>query len=157
MSRLQPLPASALPPGAFRTSARMRFGDCDPAGIVFFPNWFKLANEAVEDFYGEGLKVDFHMLHGPRGIGTNYVHADADFFAPGMMGDVVHLTPIVTKVGGASYATTMHVHRGEQELLRMHFVNVTTSLAEKRAIPLPDDLRTALIAYQTRCQPELTP
>jgi 4-hydroxybenzoyl-CoA thioesterase len=154
MTRPVPIAADALPPAAFRAAARIRFGDCDPAGIVFFPNWFAMANAAVEDFF-DAIGVSFHDLHGPRGIGTGYAHAEADFFAPGLMGDQVRFTPLITRIGGASYATTMHIHRGEQELARLHFVTVCTDLDTRRAIPIPEDLRAALTAYQSRCQTDL--
>jgi acyl-CoA thioesterase FadM len=130
---------------------RVRFGDCDPAGIVFFATWFAMANAAVEDFFSGALGLDFHELHSRRRIGTGFAHAEADFFRPGLMGDRIMLTPLVTRIGGASYALTMHVHREEEELVRLHLVTATTNLDARRAVPLPLDLRAALNAYQDRC------
>ncbi|MGG5886177.1 acyl-CoA thioesterase [Falsiroseomonas sp. HC035] len=151
MTRPVPLPASALPMQAFRSEQRVRFGDCDPAGIVFFATWFAKANAAVEDWFEAALGIDFHALHAERRVGTGFAHAEADFFAPGLMGDRVALTPLVTRIGGASYGLTLHVHRGEAELLRMHLVTATTNLDARRAVPVPADLRAALAAYQERC------
>jgi acyl-CoA thioesterase FadM len=151
MSRPAPLPAAALPAAAFRARARIRFGDCDPAGIVFFPTWFAMTNGAIEEFFGEALGIDFHQLHGERRIGTGFVHAEADFFRPGLMGDRVDFAPLVTRIGGGSYALVVHVHRGEEELLRLHLVTATTDLDARRAVPIPADLRAALAAYQARC------
>ncbi len=151
MSRPTPLPFESLPARAFHAAARIRFGDCDPAGIVFFPTWFALANAAVEDFFRDELAIDFHALHATRRIGTGFAHAEADFFAPGLMGDAVLLTPILTRIGGASYGFTMHVHRGSAELLRMQLVTATTDLDARRPVPIPADLRAALTRYQERC------
>ena len=151
MSRPSPIPFASLPHGAFRTPARIRFGDCDPAGIVFFAAWFALANGAIEDLFVEELGVNFHDLHGIRRIGTGFAHAEADFFSPGLMGDRVLISPLVTRIGGASYALTVHVHRGQQELVRLRLVTATTNLDARRAVPIPDDLRAALAAYQERC------
>ena len=151
MTRPTSLPFEGLPRHAFQASARIRFGDCDPAGIVFFPTWFALANGAVEDFFRAELGIDFHALHAQRRIGTGFVHAEADFFAPGLMGDDVRLTPLVTRIGGASYGFTMHVHRGSAELLRMQLVTATTDLDAHRPVPIPADLRAALTRYQERC------
>lgn len=151
MTRPTPLPFEELPPRAFHAPARIRFGDCDPAGIVFFPTWFALANAAVEDFFRDEMGLDFHALHATRRIGTGFAHAEADFFAPGLMGDAVLLTPLITRIGGASYGFTMHVHRGAAELLRMQLVTATTNLDTRRPVPIPDDLRAALARYQERC------
>jgi acyl-CoA thioesterase FadM len=151
MTRPTPLPFENLPANAFHAAARIRFGDCDPAGIVFFPNWFVHASAAVEDFFRAELRIDFHTLHATRRIGTGFAHAEADFFAPGLMGDAVLLTPLITRIGGASYGFTMHVHRGSAELLRMQLVTVTTDLDTRRPVPIPADLRAALTRYQECC------
>ena len=154
MTRPVALPASALPAAAFRAPFRIRFGDCDPAGIVFFPNWFVLANAAIEDLFRERLGIDFHDLHGRRGIGTGFVHAAATFMRPGLMGDAVALTPLVRRVGGASYALDLHIHRGEEELARLDLVTATTDLAARTSLPVPADLRAALLRYQGECEQE---
>ncbi|NGM18774.1 acyl-CoA thioesterase [Roseomonas stagni] len=151
MSRPAPIAAAALPARAFRGRQRIRFGDCDPAGIVFFPSFFAMANGMVEDWFTEDLGIDFHALHGQRRIGTGFVHAEADFFRPGLMGDRIALTPILTRIGGGSYALTVHIHRGEEELARLALVTATTDLDARRAVPIPADLRAALVAYQERC------
>ncbi len=151
MTRPAPIAAGSLPRAAFRAPARLRFGDCDPAGIVFFAAWFAIAHAAIEDGFDQALGLDFHALHGARRIGTGFAHAEADFFRPGLMGDRIAVTPLVTRIGGASYALDVHVHRAEEELLRLHLVTAVTNLDARRAIPIPDDLRGALAAYQERC------
>jgi len=151
VTRPTPLAASGLPPRAFRAPARIRFSQCDPAGIVFFAAWFEMANAVIEDWFTEELGVDFHALHARRRIGTGFAHAEADFFSPGLMGERIVLTPLVARIGGASYALGLHVHRGEQELVRLNLVTATTDLDARRAVPIPDDLRAALTAYQERC------
>jgi 4-hydroxybenzoyl-CoA thioesterase len=151
MTRPAPVPAAALPAAAFRASAKIRFGDCDPAGIVFFPNWFVLASAAIEDLFHERLGIGFHALHAGRGIGTGFVHAAATFMRPGLMGDTVALTPLVRRVGGASYALDLHIHRGEEELVRLDLVTATTNLASRSSVPVPDDLRAALMHYRSEC------
>lgn len=153
MTRPSPLAAAALPRGAFRAAQRVRFADCDPAGIVFFAAWFTMANAAIEDLFTEALGVDFHHLHATRRIGTGFAHAAADYFRPGLMGDRIAVTPLVERIGGASYTLTVHVHRGEEELVRLRLVTATTDLDARRAVPIPPDVRVALAAYQARCAP----
>lgn len=156
MSRPRPIRAAALPAAAARIAGRIRFSDCDPAGIAFFGAWFTLANAAIEDFFESALGVDFHDLHGARRIGTGFVHAEADWFAPGRMGDRLLFTPLITRIGAASYATTLHAHRDGAELARFRFVNATTALDAAAPIPIPEDLRAALARYAAACE-SLTP
>ncbi|WP_421995613.1 acyl-CoA thioesterase [Roseococcus sp.] len=152
MIRPHAIPAGALPLASVHIPGRIRFSDCDPAGIAFFGAWFTLANAAIEDFFEFTLQVDFHDLHGARRTGTGFVHAEADWFAPGHMGDRILFTPMITRIGVASYATTLHAHRGEAELVRFRFVNATTDLDTARARTIPDDLRAALARYASTCE-----
>ena len=36
---------------SFQISTKVRFGDVDPAGIVFYPRYFEMLNAAVEDWF----------------------------------------------------------------------------------------------------------
>jgi len=37
----------------------VRFADCDPAGIVFFPQYLVMLNTLVEQWFDEGLRIPF--------------------------------------------------------------------------------------------------
>jgi 4-hydroxybenzoyl-CoA thioesterase len=154
MSRAQPLAESALPTHAVRIPARVRFHECDPAGIVFFGAWFAIANAAIEEWFDAALGLSFHALHAERRIGTGFVHAEADYFRPGLMGDRLLVTPLVARIGGASYALDVHVHREGEPLVRFRLVTATTDLDAHRAIPIPPDLRAALETYAAACGQE---
>lgn len=71
---------------------------------------------------------------------------------PGRMGDHLVFTPLITRIGGASYATTPHAHRRETELVRFRFVNATTDLDTARPKLIPEDLRAALARYAVGCE-----
>jgi acyl-CoA thioesterase FadM len=150
MSRPQPIPRHALPASAFSVPYRIRFNDCDPAGIVFFGTWFGIAHGAVEEFL-DHLGVPFAQLNGARRIGTGMAHAAADWFRPGILGDRIAITPLVARIGGGSYALSIHIHRDDDELARLLLVTATTDLNTHRPVRIPDDLRAALAAYQARC------
>jgi acyl-CoA thioesterase FadM len=151
MSRPAPIPASTLPADAFRARQRIHFPSCDPAGIVYFAAWFSLAGVAIEDFLTDGLGVSFAELISHRRIGTGFAHASADYFAPGLLGDAIAIVPLVTRIGRASYELVVHIHRDEQELVRMRMVTATTDLNLHKPVPVPPDLRAALEDYRIRC------
>ena len=142
---------SALPAAAWRAVRAVRFSDCDPAGIVYTPRFIDMLMGAIEDFFPAALGLDYHGLI-RDGLGLGYAKVDCDFLRPGMMGDRLEIAVLVARIGGASAGFTLHVHRGDEELLRATLVIVTTSLAAHRAIPLPPALRDALTAYQERCR-----
>ncbi|GJD56391.1 acyl-CoA thioesterase [Methylobacterium dankookense] len=134
--------------GLFAAALRVRFSHCDPAGIVYFPRWFDLMNGAVEDWFGEALGLDYRGFHQQRGIGLGYAHAQADFVRPGFWGDDLDVFVQIARIGGSSLALVLTAFRGEEIVFAARLVIVTTSLAERRAIPLPDDLRAAAERYR---------
>ena len=43
----------------FEREQLIRFSHCDPAGIVFFPQYFVLFNGHVEDWFDDGLALGY--------------------------------------------------------------------------------------------------
>jgi acyl-CoA thioesterase FadM len=151
MARFEPLVLSSLPGGVWRTRLPVRFGSCDPAGIVYTPEYLNLFNGVIEDWYGEALGLSYRELVVKRRTGLGYAHVSADFATPSSMGDVLDVVVIVRKVGRASVTLTVHAFKDGTECVRATFVTVTTSLVDHKAIEVPADLRRALNGYQARC------
>ena len=149
--RAMPLPATEMPPHAFRTRLKVRFAHCDPAGIVFTPRYVDLMNSAIEDFF-PSIGFDYYGLIRDDRLGLGYARLHCEFFKPAMMGDQIDFTVLIGRTGGGSVAFRLHGHRGEDEVVRGDFVLVTTDLNRHKAIPIPDGLRAAFLAYQDRCR-----
>lgn len=143
--------ASDLPDATFRSPKPVRFSDCDPAGIVYTARFVDIMNGVVEDFFSGALGVSYHDYI-RSGVGLGYAKADCDFFRPGMMGDAMVFSVLVDRIGNSSVTLAIHGHRGEDEVVRGRFVLVTTSLHLHRPIPIPTELRSALVDYQDRCR-----
>jgi 4-hydroxybenzoyl-CoA thioesterase len=47
---------------SFERSMRIRFGDCDPSGIVFLPQYLIRLNGLVEDWLTDGLGISYADL-----------------------------------------------------------------------------------------------
>lgn len=152
MSRIERIRVEDLAPGVWRTRVMIRFGQCDPAGIVYTPNYFDIFNSVVEDWYPAALGLDYHALIRERRLGVGYAHASADFLIPGFMGEHLDVAVVVANIGRASFGLTLHAMKGEDEAVRGRFVVVTTSLDAHKAVPIPADLKAALEAYQDRCR-----
>lgn len=148
MPRFEPLPRSGLARGTWTTPVQVRFGNCDPAGIVYTPEYFNLFNGVIEDWYGAALGIPYHALIGARRTGLGYVHVAADFAKPGRMGDVLEVGVTVSGLGRTSLTLVLQAFKDGLECVRATFVTVTTSLDDHRPIPIPDDLRAALETYR---------
>lgn len=130
---------------AFVTERRIRFSDCDPAGIVFYPQYFVLFNGALEDWV-DALGIGFHRLVAGRRIGLPSVRIEADFQAVSRMGDRVNLVLEVERVGAKSITLAWRCLAADNGEVRMAMkqVVVTTSLETHQAVPVPADLRAAI-------------
>ena len=157
MARFESLMLAELPNGIWRTRIPVRFGSCDPAGIVYTPEYLNLFNGVIEDWYGEALRLAYHELVGKRRTGLGYAHVSADFATPSRMGDVLDVAVIVRDIGRTSVKLTVHAFKDGAECVRATFVTVTTSLVDHKAMALPDDLRLALNNYRTRCDESAIP
>jgi 4-hydroxybenzoyl-CoA thioesterase len=134
-------------PGRFERTQRIRFAHCDPAGIVFFPQYLVLLNGHVEDWVGEALGVPYAELIGRRRIGLPTVRLECDFRAVSRMGEDVVFALAVERIGTRSLV--LHTEVGHQGELRaaLRQVLVTTDLDTHQAIMLPEDLRAAALRF----------
>ena len=138
-----------MTPTSFVRERLIRFSDCDPAGIVFYPQYFVMFNGLVEDWVEEELGVGYRRLIVERRIGLPTVKLEAEFRAVSRMGDRVSLCLDVARVGGRSLSLDLRCQGpgpdGAEELrMRIRQVLVTTSLETHRSIDVPADLRVAI-------------
>lgn len=79
---------SSGPPHVFRTEFTIEFGDCDEAGIVFYPNYFYWFDCAFQRMLRErGLSQ--RELRSRFGAVTPIIDANARFRAPARYDDVL--------------------------------------------------------------------
>lgn len=128
----------------FEATRTVRFGDCDPAGIVFFPQYFVMLNAFVEQWFDEGLRIPYAPLIAQRRLGLPTVRLEVDFTAVSRHGEVLAMKLAVTKLGRSSLVLQHDFSGGRELRLRARQVIVCTSLETHRPQPLPDDVRAAI-------------
>lgn len=131
----------------------VRFGDCDPAGIVYFPRFFHLFHEAMETWFPARLGLSYAGLIVGRKLGFPAVHSEADFKAPCALGEAITVELRVARLGRSSIGLE-YVVRGADDDVRL--TGATTcavmdldpaSPGFRRAVPIPDDLRARIEAF----------
>ena len=132
----------------FERPLRIRFADCDPAGIVFFPQYLVMINNLVEDWVTDALGVPYAELLGRRRTGMPTVSLQCEFTAVSRMGDEVMLGLSVEKLGGKSLTLDLGCRLGDEQRMRVRQVLVFTSLDTHRAVAVPPDLRAAIENFQ---------
>ena len=88
---------------AFSVVVPIRFSNCDPAGIVYFPEFFDLINSLVEDWFTIGMDTSYADLMMRAHIGTPTIDIQCEFIKPCRYGEQLTLELAVTKLGRTSF------------------------------------------------------
>ncbi|MBV8066017.1 MAG: acyl-CoA thioesterase [Actinobacteria bacterium] len=128
---------------AFSARTRVGFSDTDAQGIVYYGRYnpyFDLAR--VEYLRSLGLlRYD--------GAGEFVMRAnDVEYFAPAMFDDELEIHVRVGKIGRTSITYEFAAHRVPDGTLMVtaHQTLVYVDLAERVAVPIPDDFRERIDA-----------
>lgn len=129
----------------FERPVRIRFAHCDPAGIVFFPQYLTLTNALVEDWFTDALGIDYADMIGKRRVGLPIVKLECEFSRPSRMGETISLALSLLDVGSRSIRIRI-VGRGHDGVrFAANQVLVTTSLESGASINIPNDIHAALV------------
>ncbi len=129
----------------FTTAKQIRFHHCDPAGIVFYPQYLYLLSEAMEDFMAAAGKPQHEQINVLR-RGWPIIRLEVDFAKMSRYGDDVAIDVTVARIGGASLGLDYVIRGADGDRLRAKTVVVHVDLETDRAIPIPDDVRAAFNA-----------
>ena len=136
----------------FTMQKMVRFHHCDPAGIVFYPQFFYLLHEVQEDFLAQIGFPEHELIK--RGIGVPIVDLKTEFLGMCRNGDQLLLSLILTKIGNSSLGMQYEIRAtgvapGEHPPLRLRASSVVvySQVPGGKAMRIPDDLRTALTPY----------
>ncbi|MCY1209022.1 thioesterase family protein [Achromobacter veterisilvae] len=132
----------------FISQVEVRFRHCDPAGIVFYPRYFEMINDFVEEWFDKGMGLPFHALHVERHIGTPTASVQCDFSAPSRWHERLRQVLEVQRIGGASFKVLVKFEGPDGQLrLSATLTIVTVDLRTMKSMPLPADLRERMQAY----------
>lgn len=128
----------------------IEFGDCDPAGIVYFPNFFRFFDNGTAHLFAAALGIRKREWTSRFGIlGIPVVDVNAVFKSPSRFGDRVSIESTVTSMGRTSFevkhrlvnAGTLAVEGGET---RVWIARDPDKSEKLRPVPIPDEVRRAL-------------
>ena len=136
----------------YTTPKLIRFQHCDPAGIVFYPQYFHLLHEVQEDFLTHIGFPEHELIH--QGFGLPIVDLKTRFTGMCRHGDCIEIALSLRRVGQASlgmhYEITGPSKQGSsasEVKLVADAVVVFMRLLEGKAVPIPEALRLALLPY----------
>jgi 4-hydroxybenzoyl-CoA thioesterase len=125
----------------------VEFGDCDPAQIVHFPNFFRWADAASRHFFSAAGVPTWQELTPLNGIiGTPIVDVQASFSAVASYGQDIEIHTSVTNWGNTSFAMTHRITRGDTLLAEVREKRVFARRHPSdpnriQAAPIPPEIR----------------
>ena len=122
------------------------FGDCDPAGIVFFPNFSKWMDASSLNFFVQCGVPPWRELVKTTGIiGTPLVEIHTKFFKPATYGERLQVHTSVAEWRSKVLIQKHVIMRGEDVLcegLETRTLCVRLPGEDRiKAIPIPEDIR----------------
>ena len=102
-------------PSPFVHELRVRYGECDPQGIVFNANYLLYFDVAFTELWRAAVGPWQEMLS--SGVDAVVSEANLDFRAPARFDDILALNARITRLGRTSVTTAIDVMRGEELLI----------------------------------------
>ena len=132
---------------AFSVEVPIRFSNCDPAGIVYFPEFFDMINSLVEDWFTIGMDITFADLMMRQHIGTPTIDIQCEFIKPCRYGERLRLELAVTKLGRTSFHLTETGTVAGELRWRTRHVLCFLSTETYRPVAFPEGLREKMARF----------
>jgi len=126
---------------------KVQFGDCDPAGIVFFPNFSRWMDEASLEFFMACGVPPWRELVKTRGIvGTPLLEIHTKFMKTATYGETIEVHTTVEEWSRKTFRHRHVVKRGDTVLcegteVRAFVERDPADPSRIRAIAVPEDIK----------------
>ena len=138
----------------FRAQLKVRFGDIDHAGIVYYPRFVHYFHVALEEFFGQVVGVEYHKVINEDRVGLPTVHLEIDFRRPLRFGDIIDVEVRGLELGETSVTWRYAVWKQDGSLAaEATIVSVALDMDAFVKRPLPTWLRERFEAYRAVLEP----
>jgi len=124
---------------------RVRYGECDPQGVLFNANYLAYIDHTITELWraaygGYGAMLD-------RGLDIVVAAATMQFRGSARFDDVIMIEATVTNLGTTSVTTAYRFLRDEELLLEAELRHVFVTRATATKTPMPDWAREGLARW----------
>jgi 4-hydroxybenzoyl-CoA thioesterase len=96
-----------------RKEILVEWGDCDPAGIVYFPRFFEYFDAATNALFESAGFPKAAMFEHYGLLGIPLVEASAQFYVPASFGERVTIETRIVEWGTSSFRVEHRLYKGE--------------------------------------------
>ena len=129
------------------------FGDCDPAGIVFFPNFLKWMDGSSHHFFRSCGFPPVRELESSRGIvGHPLLEVQTKFLKPATYEEQLEVHTSISEWNGKVFMHSHQIRRGEVLICegretRTFVVRHPDDAQRIKSIALPEDLKNLCLSH----------
>ncbi len=133
---------------SFRTTRTVRFGHCDPAGIIYYPRYFDLIHEVKEDWFLDALGWPYAKSITELRKGFPMVRLASEFHAPSRLGEELSVVLTVPQLGRSSMGIDYAVSCDGEARVEVRTVVVQVDLSDGRPRAIESDLRERIDRFR---------
>jgi 4-hydroxybenzoyl-CoA thioesterase len=125
----------------------VEFGDCDPAQIAFYPNFFRWYDAAARHFFEKCGVPAWRDLEKSDGIiGTPVVEIHSNFMRPTTYGDEIEICTFIEEWHADRFVMSHRMSRGEKLLAqssetRIFAIRHPEDSTRIKAVPIPSAIK----------------
>jgi 4-hydroxybenzoyl-CoA thioesterase len=133
-----------------RRAVTVEWGDCDPAGIVFYPRYFAMFDASTAALFAAALGYDKFTLRQRFSIvGFPMVETSAKFTLPSRYGETVTIESEISRFGRSSFGVAHRLLRGDEVAIEASETRVWAAADPDnpdriRGAPIPAEVVEAL-------------
>ncbi len=126
----------------FQHSLRVRYGECDPQGIVFNANYLLYVDVAFTELWREAVGPWQQMTE--SGYDAVVAESRLRFRSPARFDDEIAVGLAITRLGRSSIHTEIAIRRGDELLVEGELRHVVVSAQTWKPVQMPEWIRTGL-------------
>lgn len=128
----------------------VKWGECDPAGVIYTPRVFSYAMDALETFFRQVLGTTWLEVHSKADMGMLMVRAEIDYISPLKPDKEIQVDIRIEQIGNSSvtYLSSGFDADGQQ-YFRVTMTNCFVFYRDFKPAPIPRHIRSPLLAYKS--------
>jgi acyl-CoA thioester hydrolase len=143
----------ALMPRVFRHRLRVRYGECDPQGVVFNANYLAYFDVILTEFWREAIG-DYTAMIADHDADMVVAESRIGFRSPAAFDDELDFELRVARLGTTALTCHIDARVGDRLVVEGEMRHVFIEPATKRKRAIPDAIRAGLEPFLA---PELEP
>ena len=136
-----------------RRTVLIEWGDCDPADIVFYPNYFRWFDASTAAHFRSAGLPKPKLVTDYNVVGFPMVDTRARFLVPSRFGDEVVIETRIAAVGRSSFEVEHRLMRGDvlavEGFEKRVLVAKSADGAGLKSVPVPEDVRALFTGDDT--------